>query len=226
MSSDPNAPKLPSDALDAFLDGILIELRDPADPEALDEVRAAFRRRVPFRLRSYAAAAMILRAAGLSRPGGRGPAAPLAASEPRQASRAEQRQGRAKQPKGQAPAGQQQGGRGAPDKGRRPETAKEGSQRGDSPTRPRLSGEGSTIFLSMGKRQRLYPRLVIDLIVERAGLGLEEIGEVRSFDNYTFADVAPAKAGAVVSALDGYEFRGRKLSANPAKKRDGEQSPD
>jgi hypothetical protein len=221
VPSDSNAPKLPSDALDAFLDGILVELRDPTDPEALDEVRAAFRRRVPFRLRSYAAAAMILRAAGYARPSSRGSGAEAAA---KQGGKGEQRQAKDKQPRGQAPASPKQGAKPAADRGRRQgEAPKESSQRADSPTRPRLQGEGSTIFLSMGKRQRLYPRIVIDLIVERSGLQLEEIGEVRSFDNYTFADVAPAKAQAVVSALDGYEFRGRKLSVNPAKKREGEQ---
>ena len=71
MPSENVANRLPSDALDAFLDGILAELRDPTDPIALDEIRVAFRKRVPFRLRSYAAAALILRAAGLSRSTGR-----------------------------------------------------------------------------------------------------------------------------------------------------------
>ena len=66
MPSENVANRLPPDALDAFLDGILAELRDPADPVALNEIRAAFRKRVPFNLRSYAAAALILRAAGLS----------------------------------------------------------------------------------------------------------------------------------------------------------------
>lgn len=208
MSSDPNAPRLPTDALDAFLDGILAELRAPADPAALDEVRAAFRRRVPFSLRSYAAAAMILRAAGLSRPTARADSRPLARSDNR--------------PAKEAPAAKKTenaSGRAAQGKGA---TGKESASRADSPSRPRFSGEGATIFLSMGKRQRLYPRILIDLIVERAGLALEDIGDVRSFDNYSFADVAPHKAAAVVSALDGYEFRGRRLSVNPAKKREGE----
>ena len=216
MTSDPNAPKLPSDALDAFLDGILVELRDPTDPEALNEVRAAFRRRVPFSLRSYAAAAMILRAAGLSRPTGR----------------PEQRPAKDVQPKGKSgaapaasPAPKKQSLK-AEGKGRRKAEPGESGSRADSPSRPRLAGEGATVFLSMGKRQRLYPRIVIDLIVERAGIGLEEIGEVRAFDNYSFADVAPAKLQAVISALDGYEFRGRKLTVNPAKKREGEAPSD
>jgi hypothetical protein len=221
VPSDPNAPRLPSEALDAFLDGILAELRAPADSAALDEVRAAFRRRVPFSLRSYAAAAMILRAAGLSRSTGR--------TEPRPGSRPESRPSKDAPAKERltAPTAKKSGGKpvenaGGRTPGSRAAANKESGSRADSASRPRLAGEGSTIFLSMGKRQRLYPRILIDLIVERAGLDLGEIGEVRSFDNYSFADVAPAKAAAVVSALDGYEFRGRRLSANPAKKRDGE----
>lgn len=209
MSSDSHTPRLPSEALDAFLDGILAELRAPTDPAALDEVRAAFRRRVPFSLRSYAAAAMILRAAGLSRAAGH--------PEARPGTKPDARQGKDTPPRGKRPEAA------AKKNGKSDGGASQGS-RADSPSRPRLAGTASTIFVSMGKRQRLYPRVLIDLIVERAGLGLEEIGEVRSFDNYSFADIAPDKAGAVVSALDGYEFRGRKLTANPAKKRDGDAS--
>ncbi|HET7838339.1 MAG TPA: hypothetical protein VFL04_01180, partial [Rectinemataceae bacterium] len=67
MSSDPEQSRLPAEALDAYLDGLLAELRDPSDPEALEEIRRAFRRRVPFTLRSAAAAVLILRAAGFSR---------------------------------------------------------------------------------------------------------------------------------------------------------------
>jgi hypothetical protein len=220
VSSDPNSPRFPSEALDAFLDGILVELRAPADPAALDEVRAAFRRRIPFSLRSYAAAAMILRAAGLSKPTGK--------PETRPAPRGDQRPAKEGPAKGKNAESERKKTQGKPSEEKRrkdeprPAQAKETGGRADSLSRPRFTGEGTTIFLSMGKRQRFYPRILIDLIVERAGLGLEEIGDVRSFDNYSFVDVDPAKAAALVSALDGCEFRGRKLSANPAKKRDGE----
>jgi len=230
VPTDPNSPRFPAEALDAFLDGILVELRAPSDPAALDEVRAAFRRRVPFSQRSYAAAVMILRAAGFSRP----TAKPDGKAEGRPAGRGEQRSGR-DAGKGaaleRAPERKKGSGKNA-DEGRRKaeprqeQGGKEGGGRADTPSRPRFTGEGATIFVSMGKRQRLYPRVLIDLIVEKSGLKLEEIGEVRSFDNYSFADVAPDKAAALVEALDGFEFRGRKLSVNPAKKREGEASAD
>jgi hypothetical protein len=207
VPSENAAKRLPPDALDAFLDGILAELREPADPGALNEIRAAFRKRVPFRLRSYAAAALILRAAGLSRATGRPSPkddfAPAAAPKGKKPSDREPRP-----PKREAKA--------------KPEARPTEAERAAQPPRPRYAGEGITLFFSMGKRQRLYPRILIDLIIDVAGLAPESIGEVRAFDNYSFADIDPQKAEALIAALDGHEFRGRKLSVGPAKKRDGQ----
>ena len=78
----------------------------------------------------------------------------------------------------------------------------------------------------MGKRQRLYPRILIDILIDVAGLAPEAIGEVRAFDNYSFVDIDPQKSESVISALNGYDFRGRKLSVGPAKKRDGQAVAD
>jgi len=207
VPSEPAAKRLPPEALDAFLDGILVELEKPADPVALDEIRAAFRKRVPFSKRSYAAAALILRAAGLSRGPSRGSA---------------KEQGFVLAPKEQkrSPKG---GKESRGDAGRQPRregsSRPEGSDEGRAP-RPRFTGEATTLFFSMGKRQRLYPRILIDLAIDVAGLPPESIGDVRVFDNYSFADIDPEKASGLIAALDGYEFKGRKLSVGPAKKRD------
>jgi hypothetical protein len=207
VPSEQAAKRLQPEALDAFLDGILAELDEPADPVALDEIRAAFRKRVPFSKRSYAAAALILRAAGFSR----GPA-PIIKGQPKS--------DKAKRP---SDRDADRGGKvvRSKDENRQRDRARgqeEGRQGQNG--RPRFSGEGTTLFFSMGKRQRLYPRVLIDLIADVASLAPEAIGEVRAFDNYSFADIDPIKAGAVISALDGYEIKGRKLSVGPAKKRD------
>jgi len=212
VPSEQAAKRLPPEALDAFLDGILVELEEPADPVALDEIRAAFRKRVPFSKRSYAAAALILRAAGLSRgpaPKVQGKADKGRKPEPREMrENHEPREGRGKR-KAEGRSGQSE--------------SHDGAQGERQPPRPRFVGEATTLFFSMGKRQRLYPSILIDLVIDVAGLPPESIGEVRAFDNYSFADIDPAKAQAVISALDGYELRGRKLSVGPAKKREGEQ---
>lgn len=219
MPSENVANRLPPDALDAFLDGILAELRDPADPVALNEIRAAFRKRVPFNLRSYAAAALILRAAGLSR----APGKPLAKEPLASAARDQQKgqkEGRASDRAGRRPGQEPRAERAA-----NHATARD-AERAAQPPRPRFLGEGVTLFFSMGKRQRLYPRILIDLLIEVAGLAPIAIGEVRAFDNYSFADIDPQRSAAAISALDGYEFRGRKLSVGPAKKRDGQAVAD
>jgi len=224
VPSDSAAKRLPSDALDAFLDGVLADLRDPSDPDTLNEVRAAFRRRVPLTMRSYAAALLILRAAGLARTG---------------APRPEGRRGQAKDSKGAGPEKQSRGpekqSRGPEKQGRAPEkpgrvpSKKADKARAEVPKdadraapRPRFSGEATTLFFSMGKRQRLYPRILIDMILEGAKISPEAIGDVRAFDNYSFADIDPDKVQTVVSALDGSDYRGRKLSVGPAKKRDAQ----
>lgn len=214
MPSDSAAKRLPSDALDAFLDGVIADLRDPADPDALNEVRAAFRRRVPLTMRSYAAALLILRAAGLARTG---------------SPRSEGLRDRAKDSRG---GSLDKRGKGPDGRGRAPTKQKDTSL-SEPPRdadrglpRPRFSGEATTLFFSMGKRQRLYPRLLIDLIIEEAKLSPESIGDVRAFDNYSFADIDPAKAQAVISALDGSDYRGRKLSVGPAKRREAQEKGD
>jgi hypothetical protein len=208
VPSEQAAKRLPSEALDAFLDGILAELEEPADSAALDEIRAAFRKRVPFHKRSYAAAALILRAAGLSR----GPARSGDKDQGLPPVSKESKRG-AKAPRESRGEARRQPKNGDRAKG-------ESADEGRAPSRPRYVGEATTLFCSMGKRQRLYPRVLIDLAMDVAGLAPESIGDVRAFDNYSFVDVDPAKAQTLISALDGYEFKGRKLSVGPAKKRD------
>jgi hypothetical protein len=214
VPSEQAAKRLPPEALDAFLDGILAELEEPSDPAALDEIRAAFRKRVPFSKRSYAAAALILRAAGLSR-------APVRSAGRDQGFGLQPKDGK----KGGKSSRDSKGDSGRqPRNGDRANGGADGGAdaRGEAraPARPRYAGEATTLFCSMGKRQRLYPRVLIDLATDVAGLAPESIGDVRAFDNYCFVDVDPEKSQALISALDGYEFRGRKLSVGPAKKRD------
>lgn len=67
MPDDIAASKFNEKTLEAFLEGLLEELKNPQDAKLLEEVRRAFRKKVPFHLRSYASALMILRAAGVSR---------------------------------------------------------------------------------------------------------------------------------------------------------------
>lgn len=67
MLNDTSTSNFSEKTLDAFLDNLLEELKYPQDSKLLEDVRRAFKKKVPLHLRSYASALMILRAAGFSR---------------------------------------------------------------------------------------------------------------------------------------------------------------
>ncbi len=208
--------KIPEEALNAFLDGILAELRSPTASDALAQVRSIFRKRIPLHLRSYAAALLILRAAGITRAQPQKPSIPAAkaAKETAPASRAAKEPFQARAPRRQ-PAAQAAGPR-------QSQASAEGSVQGQQ---HRNSVGMVPLFVSMGKRQRLRPQELRVMLGEKTGIDSEELGRVHLFDNYSFIDVPEALAEKIVAAADGADFRGRPIEIKPAKKR-GEQSQD
>jgi hypothetical protein len=212
--------KIPEEALNAFLDGILAELRSSTASSALTQVRSIFRKRIPLHLRSYAAALLILRAAGITRVQPQKPSIPAvkAMKEPapapaaRQAKEPAQPRGTRRQPAapGTERASAQASG------GRQSQAQTEGSVQGQQ----RRSIVGMVpLFVSMGKRQRLRPQELRVMLGEKAGIDSEELGRVHLFDNYSFIDVPEALADKIVAAADGADFRGRPIEIKPAKKR-------
>ena len=143
--------RIPEEALNAFLDGILAELRSSTASAALTQVRSIFRKRIPLHLRSYAAALLILRAAGITRAQPQKPSIPAAKAAkettPAPAPRAAREPAQARAPKRQ-PAAQVSGAR-------QSQASAEGSVQGQQ----RRSNVGMVpLFVSMGKRQRLRPQ--------------------------------------------------------------------
>jgi len=203
-------------AIEAEFDEALAEVRATADVALLQECRAIFRARVPFNLRAYVAAALALKYAGGSRQpekrsrdgkGGRGRA------EGRPDNRAESV---ARQPAKQA----------KPKKEEKPAREPEAKE----PREPRevrenrYRGEGVTLFVSAGRRQRFYARVAVKMLLDIPGVADEQVGDVRTMDNYSFIVVDPAVEDAVIAALNGYDLKGRTLAVNRARKR-GEPAP-
>ncbi|MCE1207467.1 MAG: DbpA RNA binding domain-containing protein [Spirochaetia bacterium] len=200
MSTESEAKNIPQEALDAFLEGIKDELKSPADPVLLTQIRSAFRKKIPLHLRSYAAALLILRAAGVTRTATasarpqtapvRQTKTPATAKSPVKASEA---------PEGSDAASQ------------RPVRSAKIINRLNVPTVP--------VFVSMGKRQRLRPQELRSLIEEKSGVKSELLGRVHLFDNYSFIDVPEESAEKIISAVNGVQFHNRTLEIKPAKKR-------
>lgn len=219
----------------------LERVHDSSGLEALQECRSLFRRGAPLHLRAYVAAALLLEGSeGGGRRGsdGRGPrergsngrgSDERGKREPAPGGRAQARDGK---PRGSerparsaAEAGEARAVRPAPEvEGREPPKRRE----------RRYEGEGVTLFVSAGRRQRFYARVALDLLFETPGVSEESVGDVRTMDNYSFITVDPAVEELVIAALDGRDFRGRALGVNRARKkgerqdgerRDGEEEP-
>jgi len=93
--------------------------------------------------------------------------------------------------------------------------------RGKSPRTPRpVMAGGITLFVSIGKNRRVYPRDLIRLFISTGKIEREEIGEIVILDNYSFVTVKKESSDTIIGNLDGIDYRGRKLTVNFAKKKD------
>lgn len=206
VSTEDTQQGFPASEAEALIGKILEEVRSIRDPAILNACRSLFRSRVPFHLRSYAAAALILRAVGAS--AGPSRAAPPSAPRPR--------------PSAPRKDGKQPGGA-VPEKPSTPSSKAEAPEKPEASNlrirKGTYSGEGTTLFFSMGRRQRFTSQNLLRVLSGIAGLEESDIGAVRTFDNYTFVNVHPAAADLIIQDADGTTFKGRKLAVNRARPR-------
>lgn len=88
---------------------------------------------------------------------------------------------------------------------------------------PRVTIDASvagTIFISVGRSRGVFPRDLVGLLVSVAGFDRSRIGEIRVLSNYSFVQLFAEDCEKAIKALDGYEYRGRKLSVSFSKKKE------
>lgn len=85
---------------------------------------------------------------------------------------------------------------------------------------PRFAGEGLTIFISAGRRQRMFPRIIVKMIASIPGVDPAMIGNIRIMDNYSFVVLEPSCVETVIAGLNGKMYKGRPLVVNHARKKD------
>ncbi len=81
-------------------------------------------------------------------------------------------------------------------------------------------GETKTLFVSIGKNRKVFPRDLLRLFSGALEVKPALIGNIKVLDNYSFVDVPENLADRAISLLDGSDFRGRKITVNHARKRD------
>lgn len=74
-----------------------------------------------------------------------------------------------------------------------------------------------TLFVSVGKNRRVYPKDFVALFAEIDGVEGDDIGQIKILDNYSFVEVDKSVADTIIEHYNGYEFRGRKLTVNFAR---------
>ena len=99
-----------------------------------------------------------------------------------------------------------------------PETRED--ERRERPPRVTLDPALSdTIFVGIGKTRSVHPRDIVGLLVGVAGLERGRIGDIRVLSNYSFVQLYSQDCQKAIDALDGYEYRGRKLGVSFSRKK-------
>ena len=76
-----------------------------------------------------------------------------------------------------------------------------------------------SVFVSIGRNRRVHSRDLITLFTSTDGVSEGDLGPIKVLDNYSFVEIETSKAQQAIDALDGTDFRGRKLTVNFARKR-------
>lgn len=83
----------------------------------------------------------------------------------------------------------------------------------------------ATLFISIGKNRKVFPRDLVQLIASAGKIQKTDIGDIKILDNYAFVEVDEKLAQSVISLMDGITYRGRRLTVNFAKKKGEDGAP-
>jgi hypothetical protein len=204
--------------MENLIDEIMDELRVPSNIPILHECRTLFRKKVPLTMRAYVAAALAYR---FSDPGNTG-----SSGQPRK-SQAEQRGIRndpRKTPQRDSPRPPQHEPK--TDSQREPQKELHREPQREISRENRYQGEGIVLFVGAGRRQRFYARIALRLLIDSGQVREDQIGDIRTMDNYSFINVDPAMEETAIQVLGGTEYKGRLLTVNRAKKKEEQVNPD
>ncbi len=82
------------------------------------------------------------------------------------------------------------------------------------------SSQMQTIFISIGKNRKVFPRDLVRLFRSSLDIEQKEIGNIKVLDNYSFIDIPQKVAPKAIELMDGIEFRGRNITVNFARKKE------
>lgn len=110
------------------------------------------------------------------------------------------------------------------------EPAAETASEEERPRHPRVEipeDQATSIFISIGKNRRVYPRDLVGILIAIAGIDRERIGDIKVLANYSFVQLYTEDAQIAIDKLNGYDYRGRKLAVSYSRqKSDADEAAD
>ena len=84
---------------------------------------------------------------------------------------------------------------------------------------PSMKGGFKSLFLSVGRNSKVFPKDLKELFIAKVGITEAEIGNVKILGTYSFVDIAGAYAQKAIDTLNATDFRGRKITVNYSRKK-------
>ncbi|HAK69293.1 MAG TPA: hypothetical protein DCM57_06495 [Treponema sp.] len=187
-----------------------VEGASVADIDALNEIKKLFKKNVPFSKRKYVAAWLVKQAGG------------------RRFGRSD-RSERFNRDRSERSDRSERFSRDRNDRTSRAEArpARDNStEREEHPHTPRVQidpSKATTIFISIGRNRRVFPRDLLGLLNSVAGIDRDRVGDIKVLTPYSSVQLYTEDCEKVISKLNGYDYRGRTLTVSYSNKgKDGE----
>ncbi|MGF7110034.1 DbpA RNA binding domain-containing protein [Treponema pedis] len=82
-----------------------------------------------------------------------------------------------------------------------------------------LPEDGATsIFIGIGRKRGIFPKDIITLLIQGAGIPRDHIGGIRILDNYSFVQVMNDEADTIIEKLNNSYYRGKSLTVSHSRK--------
>jgi len=186
---------------------VVKKIRTEEDPFELNRYRTLFRKNVPFTLRSYFTAYLLKEMKNGTLDGKAAFSGDNRSSRNKRLNRSEARAARKKER--------------TDERNVRKSSVARSVDQSNIDSRPVLADDVSTtLFVSIGRNRRVFPRDLIGLIMQNVEIDREHIGDIRILDNYSFVQVITEDAERIISTLNEFEYRGRRLVVSYSRKKE------
>lgn len=195
MAFNRRETELNMDQVAAFLKNAVSKVE--SNPEYYEELKKVFKKNVPLTRRSYVAAFLLQASKGA-----------IYRFNPNRATRENFRERREENRRN----------RYEERKERQENTESEPKER--SPRVEIAPENAATVFVSIGRNRHVFARDLLGLFINEAGIERERIGNIKVLANYSFVELFKEDADKAISALNDFDWRGRKLSVSYSEKKD------